>query len=152
MQINHKAIDVPRVSQYPDPSADYGDDGFPMVDFVNFILSEAISHAPAIVEAERPDRGASEVRWQMRSRTQAFLERTVAEMPASMFRSALACFNASYLDGQLYGGCIRTRLRQGKREVTAALFTTNEGPPGSGFASSRATDPAIGLGYSLPHS
>jgi hypothetical protein len=97
---------------------------------MHFLLTQAITHAPAIIEAERREGPEEEVAWRMRSRDGAFPERIIATIPGQLFRFVLARLNENYLEGQLYGGSIRTWLRQGSRDVVAVLHTANDGISG----------------------
>jgi hypothetical protein len=102
-----------------------------VVSFVDFVLTELIAAAPAIVEAELSDFASSVVVWTLRGRDAPMQgARVVAEVPSHAFRTVLARFGSAYMREQLYGGSIRTRLRQGDREVVVAIHTSNESATG----------------------
>lgn len=129
MLIITKPLELPTVLGYDHRVRDDGT--YDTVSLVDYLLSQVMTFAPAVLEAERHLLKRDEdVAVTLRSCNGAFEARTVLAVPAQYFRMVLARLNHTYLDGQLYGGCARRTLAQGGRAMVVTIHTGNEGAGG----------------------
>lgn len=102
-----------------------------VVGVVDYLLTEVISLAPAVLEAERhwpsPEENVSIT---LRARESPFLQHEVLAFPARGFRTLLARLNHAYLADQLYGGCVQRVLVQGGRRNVVTMHTGNDSVSG----------------------
>jgi hypothetical protein len=103
-----------------------------VVSVVDYLLSEVMSPAPAVLEAERlwPKRDDGDVVVTLRSHESAFERRALFPISALNFRTVLARLNHEYLADQLYGGCVRRTLVQAGRTMVVTIHTGNDSASG----------------------
>lgn len=94
---------------------------------VDYVIGGACAMAPVRVSA-RMDQAteSTATSWVVAEKGRPETARELFRLPAKFFRSCLARIGAYYLDGQLYGGYGRRRLRVGGRDYAAAFYLSNE--------------------------
>lgn len=130
MLVIHEPLDIPHRTTCPELMDQ--EDNERVDGFINFIITHAMRDANVVdAEVARVGGQGAPVPWRLRPRSASNQETTLAEMPSSMFRNVLARINVRFLDGQMYGGCVRRVLCQGGVQQIAVIHTGNE--QASGF-------------------
>lgn len=106
---------VPEMREIPDPASD----DFNVIDIVDYLVTAAIHHQPALLYADHFREGGG---WFLRETSQT--ERHLGRFDG--FRSILARFGHHYLNGQLYGGHIRRRVSQSDEVFHCEIFMSNQ--------------------------
>jgi hypothetical protein len=97
--------------------------------FAEFLLTKALEGA-CVIEAERLRGDTAPTLWRHRARNTREPVNVLAQTPPRIFRTLLAYFGGKYLERQLYGGCVRRVLRQGRTTTVVIVHTGNEGVAG----------------------